>query len=66
MGLTVEEALLGVTARGADALGRSDLGRVRVGGPAEIITVQMPPGEPPSAAALIQFMGAGHGSIDWW
>ena len=66
MGLTVEETLLGITARGADALGRRDLGRLRVGGPAEIVTVELPPGEPTSAAALVQFLGAGFGRVARW
>jgi imidazolonepropionase len=65
MGLTVEESLLGITARGADALGRPDLGRLRVGSPAELVTVDMPPGEPASAAALVQFLGAGFGAVRW-
>lgn len=66
MGLTVEETLLGITARGADALGRPDLGRLRVGGPAEIVTVELPPGEPTSGAALVQFLGAGFGRVARW
>jgi len=63
MGLTVDEALLGITAVAADALGRPELGRVRVGGPSELIVVAPPPGEPPSSAALVQHLGAGFGPI---
>jgi imidazolonepropionase len=63
MGLTVDEVLLGITAVAADALGRSDLGRIREGGPAELIEVALPPGEPASAAALVQFLGAGFGRV---
>ncbi len=65
MGLTVEEALLGITARGADALGRPDLGRLRVGSPDSLIAVELPPGEPASAAALVQYLGAGFGAVRW-
>lgn len=38
-GLTPDEALLGVTRWGARALGRSDVGRIRVGGPADLIVL---------------------------
>jgi imidazolonepropionase len=38
-GLTTEEALLGVTRWGARALGRSDVGRLRVGGPADLLVL---------------------------
>jgi imidazolonepropionase len=57
MGLTVEEALRGVTAVAADALGMPSHGRVRVGGPADLVVVAPPPGEQPTAAALVQFLG---------
>ncbi len=64
MGLTVEEALLGLTARGADALGQPELGRLRVGGPGEVVVAEVPPGELPSAAALVQYLGAGFGRVE--
>jgi imidazolonepropionase len=38
-GLTPDEALLGVTRWGARALDRSDVGRLRVGGPADLLVV---------------------------
>ncbi len=57
MGLTVEEALLGITARGGDALGRSDLGRVQVGGPADLVALRPAPGEPATPASLLQHLG---------
>jgi imidazolonepropionase len=38
-GLTPDEALLGVTRWGGRALGRPDLGRLRVGGPADLLVV---------------------------
>lgn len=45
MGLTVEEALLGMTKHAASALGRSDLGVLQVGGPADIALFAPPAGE---------------------
>jgi imidazolonepropionase len=41
-GLTVEEALLGVTRSAADAVGRRDLGRVKVGGPCDLVVLKRP------------------------
>jgi imidazolonepropionase len=38
-GLTPDEALLGVTRWGARALGRTDIGRLRVGGPADVLVL---------------------------
>ncbi len=38
-GLTPEEGLLGVTRWGARALARSDIGRLRVGGPADLLVL---------------------------
>lgn len=58
MGLTVEEALLGITAVAADALGRPDLGRIAVGAPADLVLVRPPPGEPCEPASLVQHLGA--------
>jgi len=57
MGLTVEEALLGITRNAALALGRPDLGRLYVGAPADVVVVSPPPGEAATPASLIQFMG---------
>ena len=57
MGLTVEEALLGVTAVAADALALPQHGRLREGGPADLVVVRPPPGEQAHAAALVQFLG---------
>lgn len=58
MGLTVEEALLGVTAVAARALGRPDLGRIAVDAPADLVLVRPPPGEPCEPASLVQYLGA--------
>ncbi len=45
------------TAHAADALGRSDLGRLRPGGPAELVVVRPPPGEPAAPEVIIQHVG---------
>jgi len=63
MGMTVDEVLLGITAVAADVLGRPELGRLRVGGPADLTVVELPPGEPASTGALVQFLGAGLGPV---
>ncbi len=53
MGLTVEEALLGITAVAGRALGAPELGRLAVGGPADLVVMRPPPGEPATGAALV-------------
>ena len=60
MRLTVSEALRGITCVAADALGRPELGRVRVGGPGDLVVVRTAPGEPAEPASLVQFLGAPH------
>ncbi|MBT3220766.1 MAG: imidazolonepropionase [Proteobacteria bacterium] len=57
MGLTVEEALRGITCVAAAALGRDDIGVLKVGNRADILLMQPPPGEPPTAASLVQYLG---------
>ncbi|MEZ4322613.1 MAG: imidazolonepropionase [Myxococcota bacterium] len=57
MGLTVEEALRGITCVAADSLGEPDLGRLRVGSPAPVVLVRPPPGEAPHPAVLVQHLG---------
>ncbi len=57
MKTTVEEALRGITAVAADALGAPDRGRLRVGGPADCVVVEPPAGEAPAPEALVQFLG---------
>ena len=59
MGMTVEEVLRGVTAVAADALGLPGHGRLTVGGPADLVVVRPPPGEPPEPASLVQHLGGG-------
>ena len=58
MGLTVSEALLGITRVAALALARPDLGRVRVGDRGGLVLAQPAAGQPATAASLVQFMGA--------
>jgi len=57
MGLTVEEALLGITANAGRALGRPDLGVLRPGAAGDMVLVETPPGEPTDPEALIQYLG---------
>jgi imidazolonepropionase len=55
LGLTVEEALRGITVEAARALGLTDRGRLAPGLLADVLVVEPPPGEPMAAAPLIQF-----------
>lgn len=57
MGLTVAEALRGVTVEGARALGLHDRGRIAVGMRADLVLVEPPAGEPCAAASLLQHLG---------
>lgn len=59
MGLTVEEALGGITRHAATALGRPDLGRLEVGSAADLVLVRPPAGEPAELRVLVQYLG-GH------
>ena len=56
MGLTVEEAMLGITRIAAMALGRSDLGILKVGGPADIALFKPLPGESSDATGFVQHL----------
>jgi len=58
-GLTVEEAILGITRNAGLALGRPELGWIGSGSVADLALFAPPPGEPPTAASLIQHMGRG-------
>ena len=58
MGLTVDEALRGITCVAADALGLPEVGRLRVDGPGPVVLVRPPPSEPPEPAVLVQHLGA--------
>ena len=59
MGLTVEEALLGITRHAGLALGRPELGWLTLGGPGDLCLMCLPPGAPARAETLVQHMG-GH------
>ena len=58
-GLTVEEAILGITRNAGLALGRPDLGWLGADSVADLALFAPPPGEPATAASLIQHMGRG-------
>lgn len=57
MGLTVEEALLGITAVAGRSLGRPDLGVLRPGARGDLVLVRPPWGETAGPGAVIQSMG---------
>ncbi|MBN2798900.1 MAG: imidazolonepropionase [Deltaproteobacteria bacterium] len=59
LGLTVEEAVLGITRNAALALGRPALGHLGVGAAGDLILVRPPLGEPPLVSSLVQRLG-GH------
>jgi imidazolonepropionase len=59
MGLTVDEALLGITRNAARALGRDDLGWIGPGSAADLVLLAPPPGEPAELPVLVQYLG-GH------
>lgn len=59
-GLTVEEALLGITRHAAYALGIDDRGWLADGQKADLILLRPPAGEPPIPASLIQHIGHPH------
>jgi imidazolonepropionase len=57
LGLTVEEAVLGITRHAARAVGRPELGQIREGGPADLAIVEPAAGFPATAAGLVQPLG---------
>ena len=57
MGLTVEEAFLGITKNAALALGRPERGWIGSGAAADLSLFALPPGETASAS-LIQYLGS--------
>jgi len=59
MGLSVDEALLGITRNAGRALGRPELGWLGVGSVADLSLFEPPPGEPADPAVLVQYLG-GH------
>jgi len=58
MGLSVEEALLGVTRNAALALGQTDRGHLAEGALGDLILVRPRAGEKPTMGALLQYLGA--------
>lgn len=62
-GLTIEEALVGITRHAGQALGRPELGWLGPGSAADLALFAPPPGEPIRAASLIQHMGANRAAI---
>ena len=56
-GLTMEEALLGITRHAALALGLDNVGWIGAGARADLALFSPPPGEPPIMESLIQHMG---------
>ena len=56
-GLTMEEALLGITRHAAQALGLTDRGFLAAGMKADLALFEPPPGEPASMESLLQHMG---------
>ncbi len=57
-GLTVEEAVLGLTRNAGRALARPELGWLGPGSVADLALFAPPPGEPAHEASLVQHMGA--------
>ena len=58
MGLSVEEALLGMTRNAALALGQPDRGHLAEGALGDVILVRPRAGEQASMGALLQYLGA--------
>ena len=57
-GLTVEEAILGLTRHAGAALGRPELGWLGPGSVGDLVLFRPPPGEPADVASLVHQMGA--------
>lgn len=56
-GLTIEEALLGITINAGKAIGHPTAGTIQVGGPANLALFAPPPGDPVELESLVQSMG---------
>lgn len=65
MGLTVAEALRGVTFAAARAIGRADLGWLGEGSAGDLALFRPPPGEPAELRVLVQYLG-GHRAAAVW
>ena len=59
MGLTIPEALAGITVNAAKALARPELGWIGPGSAGDLALFHPPPGEPARAESLVQYLG-GH------
>ena len=57
MGLTVDEALLGITRVAAECLGLPRHGWIGPGSAADLALIEPPSGEPCAPDSLVQFMG---------
>ncbi len=57
-GLTIEEAVLGLTRIAGSAVGRDDLGWLGLGSAGDLAVFAPPPGEPPEVASLVQHLAA--------
>jgi imidazolonepropionase len=56
-GLTMEEAILGMTIHAGKAIDHPYAGRLELGGPADIALFRSPPGDPIALESLLQSMG---------
>jgi imidazolonepropionase len=65
MGLTVHEALAGITVHAARALGRPDRGWLGPGALGDLALFDPPPGEPAEVRVLVQYLG-GHRARAVW
>jgi len=63
MGLTIPEALRGITRNAARALARPDLGWLGPGSAGDLALFRPPPGEPARAESLIQYLGGHHAAV---
>ena len=57
-GLTIEEAVLGITRHAARAIGMPGAGLITTGSHADLALFAPPPGEPKTVESLIQHMGS--------
>ncbi|MDP6932839.1 MAG: imidazolonepropionase [Myxococcota bacterium] len=62
-GLTIDEAVLGITRNAGRALGRVDLGWIGPDSVADLAVFAPPPGEPPSVESLVQHLAGHHARI---
>ncbi len=63
MGLSVEQALLGITRHAGQALGRGELGWLGLGSAADLVLMVPPPGEPVRSDSLVQYIGGHRASV---